>query len=91
MELCTAIQTKNIDACIDILVNLSDLQIASIVREYNKLKNETNGSNRNIDSDIQTYLSGDIKTALRAKCMDKYYFLANRIYLDKESIPRLLF
>lgn len=90
MELCTAIQTKNIDACIDILVNLSDLQVASIVREYNKLKNETNGSNRNIDSDIQTYLSGDIKTALRAKCMDKYYFLANRIYLDKESIPRIL-
>lgn len=100
LELRLAIESRNPDACINILVNLSDLQVASIVREYNKLKgSNSSGSNssssgsggsstRNLDADIQTYLSGDIRTALRAKCMEKYYFLANRIFADKESIPR---
>lgn len=88
MELRYALESRNVDACINILVNLSDLQVASIVREYNKLKVENSGLNRNLDSDIQNNLTGDIRSAIRAKCMEKYYFLANRIYVDKESIAR---
>ena len=85
------------------MINLSELQIASIVREYNKQKiaagssgssssssNNGGGGNRNLDLDLQTYFTGDIRGALRAKCMEKYYFLASRIYADKESIGRFL-
>lgn len=86
LELQQAIISKNHDLCAQILVNLSDLQIGSIVREYNRISGP-NG-NKNLDQDISNAFSGDYRTTLRAKCMEKYLFLASHIHHDKETICR---
>lgn len=87
LELQQAIEAKNHDLCTQILVNLSDLQVASIVKEYNLLPGQGN-VNRDLDQDLSRAFSGDFKTVIRSKCLDKYFFLATHIYHDKETICR---
>jgi hypothetical protein len=89
-ELSQAIESKNLDLCTAILVNLSDLQISSIVREYNRMRATNGNGNKNLDSDLSAFLSGDFRTTLRSRCVEKYYFLATHIASDKETICRSL-
>jgi hypothetical protein len=89
-ELAQAIESKNLDLCTLILVNLSDLQVSSILREYNRLPAPLGGGSgsRNLDQDLATHLSGDYRTALRCKCMERFVFLASHIHSDRETMCR---
>lgn len=86
-ELAQAIVSKNLDLCTHILVNLSALQVSSILRQYNRIPAPSGGT-RNLDQDLATHLSGDYRTALRCKCMEPFVFLASHIHSDRETICR---